>query len=106
LARAISIGAGARGSPPPLKLIAVDLVETIVDILKRLISNVLRIDENSITPKTAIHATPRWDSLKHIELVVAIETTFRIELTEDEIVAMRSVGKIQEILQKRGVLPV
>jgi acyl carrier protein len=56
-----------------------------------------------VTPETAIHATPRWDSLKHIELVVAIEKTFDVELTEDEIAAMRSVRKIREILQERGV---
>jgi len=79
--------------------------EAVVHTLRRLIADVLRIEEECVTPATAIHATPGWDSLKHIELVVAIEQTFRIELTEDEIVAMRSVQKIHEILQGRGVLP-
>ena len=78
--------------------------DTIVDILRRLMSDVLRIDEDKITLETAIHETAGWNSLTHIELVVAIETTFRIVLTEDEIVAMTTVGKIHGVLHGRGVL--
>ena len=78
---------------------------TVVDILARVMSDVLRIDEGKITPEISIHKIATWNSLSHIELVVAIEEAFHIQLTEDEIVAMISVGEIRQVLSRRGVLP-
>ena len=47
-----------------------------------------------------------WDSLKHMELIVSLEQSFGIELSFDEIVAMRSVGEIKRVLRGKegGVL--
>lgn len=47
--------------------------------------------------------TAEWDSLKHIELIVAIEGQYNIELTGDEIAVMTSYQTISDMLQKRGV---
>jgi acyl carrier protein len=79
--------------------------DKIVNTLKRILSEILRIDEDKITPDMAIHETATWNSLTHIELVVMIEDGFDIQLTEDDIVAMTSVDKIQKVLTARGVLP-
>lgn len=72
--------------------------------LSRILSDVLQVDEDKIVPGLSIHETPRWNSLTHIELIVMIEAAFRVQLTEDEIVAMTSVEKIQKVLSGRGVL--
>jgi acyl carrier protein len=72
--------------------------------LTRIISETLRLGPDKITPATAIHETPSWNSLTHIELVVAIEETFNIQLQEDEIVAMTNVEAIRNVLAKRVVL--
>jgi len=44
-----------------------------------------------------------WDSLKHMELIVALEQSFEVQLTFDEIVAMQSVSAIKRVLRERGV---
>jgi acyl carrier protein len=75
-----------------------------VDTLRDVIAEVLRIDVSKITPDLAIHQTATWNSLTHIELVVAIEDRFRIQLTEDEIVAMTTVDKIEKTLAARGAI--
>jgi acyl carrier protein len=72
--------------------------------LTRILSEVLRLDEHKITAELAIHQIATWNSLTHIELVVMIEEAFDVQLTEDEIVAMTNVDKIQKILNGRGVL--
>lgn len=74
-----------------------------MDTLTRIVAEVLRIDESKITPETRMHETAVWDSLTHIELIVMIEETFRIQFTQDEIVAMTEVGKIRETLAGRGI---
>ncbi|HRN83580.1 MAG TPA: acyl carrier protein [Hyphomicrobium sp.] len=46
---------------------------------------------------------PRWDSLQHIALIRALETTFRVRLSMDEMMEIRSVGDIERILARHGV---
>lgn len=38
--------------------------------------------------------TPEWDSLRHIEIMLAIEDEFGISLGEDEFAALNSVDAI------------
>lgn len=47
--------------------------------------------------------TSDWDSLAHMELVLDIEEQYGINLTADNIVAMRSVKAICQILRDREV---
>jgi acyl carrier protein len=75
-----------------------------VNSLQQIISEVLRIPQDKITPEVRIHEVSTWNSLTHIELVVTLEETFHIQLTEDEIVTMTSIGEIYRKLRLRGVL--
>lgn len=43
--------------------------------------------------------TPSWDSLKHIELMFALEEELGVEFTEQELVQLDSVSKIINIVQ-------
>lgn len=45
----------------------------------------------------------RWDSLQHIALIRALETTFSIRLSMDEMMEIRSVGDIETVLKRHGV---
>lgn len=71
--------------------------------LRSILAEILRISEGDVSDDIAIHTTPSWNSLTHIELILMIEEAFKIQLAEDEIVAMRSVGEIRKILHKRSV---
>jgi len=72
--------------------------------LVQIIARILQIDSKEIIPKLAIHETPTWNSLSHIELIVSIEEEYHLELTGDEIAAMTSVDKIRRTLSLRGVI--
>jgi acyl carrier protein len=56
-----------------------------------------------ITPETSQRDVPKWDSLQHIALVTAIEQSFGISLSMDEMVEMRTVADICKILDRHGV---
>lgn len=71
--------------------------------LTRLVSEVLRIPEESISDSLSITNTENWDSLKHMELIVSIEETFHINLTTDEIVSMINMSKIKAVLISKKV---
>jgi acyl carrier protein len=71
--------------------------------LRLLLAEVLRLEPGEIRDKTAMRETPAWDSLRHMQLVAALEDAFGLELTVEEIVAMQDVGAIRRVLRARGV---
>jgi len=72
--------------------------------IKSLLAEVLQLPAATITDDLEMKSTDVWDSLKHMEMVVSLEQSFGIELTFDEIVAMRSVGEIKRVLRGRGAV--
>jgi acyl carrier protein len=44
-----------------------------------------------------------WDSLRHVEFIIAIETRFGLDLTPAEIAALTSKRTARAILAGRGV---
>lgn len=71
--------------------------------LKKLLSDVLRVDEESITEDSSTKTLKAWNSSRHVELVMALEKEYRIRLTTAEIVALQSFRQINEMLAKRDI---
>jgi len=69
-----------------------------------LLADVLQLPVATITDDLAMKDTETWDSLRHMELVVAIETNFGIRLCAEEIVAMQTVGEIRRVVKEQGAL--
>ena len=77
-------------------------VEMVRPEIKGLFANVFKY-EGDITPATSRRDVPKWDSLQHVALVAAIEEQFGITLSMDEMVEIRSVKDICNILDRHGV---
>lgn len=71
--------------------------------LTDLISEVLRIPNAEIVDTLDMEDTSTWDSLSHMQLIAALEDEFGIELTADEIVTMRTVRQIKDVLRAKSV---
>jgi acyl carrier protein len=63
-------------------------------------------DDNLIvlTPKTSAADIDGWDSLAHIDLVVAIEAAFGVRFTSAELETMNQVGDIVMLVQEKQKL--
>ena len=72
--------------------------------VEALLADVLQIPAEQINDDLAMKDLDAWDSLKHMELIVALEQQFDVQLTFDEIVAMQSVSEIRRVLGERGVV--
>ncbi len=72
--------------------------------LKTIMSDVLGVSIDDINDETSMKSLKKWDSLRHMDLVLAIEESFELpRLSMDDIVAMISVASIKEILQAKGI---
>ncbi len=71
--------------------------------LKQVLSGILMMPVERITDEVSLKTTEEWDSLKHMELIVAIEEEFKINLEFDDIVAMTNLPAIRKILSAKGV---
>lgn len=45
-----------------------------------------------------------WDSLTHVDLIVAIEKEFKIRLTTGEISGLKSVGQLTALVSRKADL--
>ena len=67
------------------------------------LAEVLQLPSSQITDDLTMKDVEAWDSLKHMELIVALETALEVQLTFEEIVAMQSVREIKRVLAERSV---
>lgn len=47
-----------------------------------------------------------WDSLSHVNLIVAIEATFNIRFSQKELLTFRCVGDLMNSIAEKSGLPV
>lgn len=73
------------------------------DQLDQLLADVFPDDAEVLGDDTAFTECPAWDSLKHVELVVGIESRFAVDLTAAEIARLTCKRAAREILTERGV---
>ena len=67
--------------------------------IKKVMSEVLGIDEASISDSTSPENVESWDSLKEMNIIVALEEEFDIEFNDEDIIEMLNFKLIYEIVK-------
>jgi acyl carrier protein len=69
--------------------------------IKNVMSAVFDIPVDQIKDNSSADTIESWDSLKHMNLVVALEEEFEIEFKDDEIIEMMNYPLIIEVLKNK-----
>ncbi len=71
--------------------------------LVELVATVLDVSPDQLTMESGPRTVSKWDSLAHVTIAAAVEQTYKVELTMPEILSVRSIANLQEVLRKHGV---
>ena len=71
------------------------------DRIKKVISAVFKVPVKEINDKSSPYTIESWDSLKHMNLVVALEEEFGIMFEDDEIAELLNYSLICNIIKSK-----
>ena len=71
----------------------------IEDRIKNVMSAVFEIPIQEINDQSSSDKIVSWDSLKHMNLVIALEEEFNMQFSENEILEMKNFILIKEIIR-------
>lgn len=71
--------------------------------LRYVIASVFQIDAAAISEDSSVDSIEAWDSLTHLNLVLALEQEFDVSLTEEEAVEILNFALIKITLAEHGV---
>jgi acyl carrier protein len=74
-----------------------ELLEQVTQVFR----DVLEDDTIQLTENTAAADVAGWDSLAHIQLVVAIEKHFNIRFTSTELLEWQNVGEMLDCIRTK-----
>ena len=77
----------------------IEILQQVEVIFKDVLDN----EDIVLTEATTANDVDDWDSLTHIQLVVAIEKHFKIKFNTKEILSWKNVGEMLIGMQSKGV---
>jgi acyl carrier protein len=69
--------------------------------VKEIISEQLNVDENEISPEKSFVDDLGADSLDLVELIMALEEEFDLEISDEEAQKIRTVGEAVKFIEER-----
>lgn len=75
--------------------------DQIISEVQEIFRDVLDNEEIVLTNETTADDIEEWDSLTHIQLIVAIEKHFQIRFTSREILSWQNVGEMIDCIASK-----
>jgi acyl carrier protein len=73
----------------------------ISDRFKSVILKELHLDEYEIKDETVANQVPGWDSLNHINVILAIEKEYGVRFKSIEVLKCKNIGDLQKLCDSK-----
>jgi acyl carrier protein len=69
--------------------------------LREVVAHALEIDPARVTDDLDFDSAPEWDSVKHITLILALESEYGVAISDDEVVELTSYPAIRDLIRSQ-----
>jgi acyl carrier protein len=69
--------------------------------LKKAILGALNLDDWDFDEQTVASQVPCWDSLSHVNVILAVEKRFNVRFSRVEILRLKTVGDLQHLVDSK-----
>ena len=69
--------------------------------LKKIVLRELDLDDFDFNDDTTANMVPDWDSLAHIQIIVAVEKNYKIKFKGIEILKIKNMGELQSLIDSK-----
>jgi acyl carrier protein len=73
----------------------------ILDRVSAIAADVLQVPASSLSLQSSPETVESWDSVRHLDLVLALEQEFHLQFEPEEIDQMKNVERIVDILSAK-----
>ena len=70
--------------------------------LQEVFRDVFDNDEIELTDETTANDIDEWDSLTHVQLIVAVEAAFGLKFSTVEVMKLKNVGEFIALIAKKS----
>jgi acyl carrier protein len=75
---------------------------SVFEQVRAVAADVFQVPTERITPDSSPEVLESWDSVQHLNLVLALEQEFGIQFEPEEMDRMKTVGSIAELVQSKA----
>jgi len=74
---------------------------SVFDQVQGIAADILVVDQERVTAQSSPENLDGWDSVQHLNLILALEDKFGMQFEPEEIDRMRTIGGITRIIERR-----
>lgn len=78
-----------------------ELSASTLEQVRSIASDIFGVPPGTITAASSPETIETWDSMQHLNLVLAVEEKFGLQLSPEEIEEMKSVGAVAAVVEKK-----
>jgi acyl carrier protein len=74
---------------------------SVLDTVRRIASDVLELPLTQVTDQTSPGTAANWDSVQHLNLVLALEQAFAVTFEPEELDQMKNIGEVVTLVERK-----
>jgi acyl carrier protein len=67
--------------------------------LAEVVANALRVDPAALNDDLEFNSIPEWDSVNHVALILSLEETYGLTISDEQIVTLTRYRTIREFIE-------
>jgi acyl carrier protein len=77
------------------------LKANVLELVRNVASDIFGIPADKITAESSPETIERWDSVQHLNLVLALEEKVNVQFEPEDIEQMKNIGAVATLVEKR-----